>query len=68
MEVRCDGYQDCFDRSDEMNCTIIKPRGQSAYSNLECAHPDRLCKLNGNCIRVNQLCDGEQSTNYYYRN
>lgn len=24
----------------------------------ECAHPDRMCAMYGECMRVHQLCDG----------
>lgn len=58
MSVRCDGYQDCFDRSDEVNCTMIKQRGESVFSDLDCAYPDRICKIDGHCVRVDKLCDG----------
>lgn len=58
MSVRCDGYQDCFDRSDEINCTTIKRRGESVFSDMDCTYPDRICKTNGHCVRVDKLCDG----------
>lgn len=55
----CDGVHDCFDRSDELNCSTIRQRPVSNANNTEdCVHPDRLCKLTGACIRVDQLCDG----------
>lgn len=48
-------------RSDELNCTSIKPRTHTNYTftDHECSHPDRTCTVNGNCIRVDQLCDGK---------
>lgn len=48
-------------RSDELNCTTIKPRTNNNYTFNDhgCAHPDRTCAANGNCIRVDQLCDGK---------
>lgn len=58
MSVRCDGYQDCFDRSDEINCTTIKQRGDPIFSDLDCTYPDRICKVDGHCVRVDKLCDG----------
>lgn len=54
-------YQDCFDRSDEINCTTIKPRLRNVtelVTDLDCSYPDRICPANGKCIRVDQLCNG----------
>lgn len=56
--LQCDGFADCFDRSDEMNCTTIKRRPVSIFNDTDCVHPDRICKVTGACIRVDQLCDG----------
>lgn len=59
---KCDGIADCFDNSDELNCTQVVPRhSQSSQPNDsdDCVHPDRICKPTGNCIRLHQLCDGK---------
>lgn len=48
-----------FIRSDELNCTSIKPRTNiHTFGDAECAHPDRMCATNAQCIRVHQFCDG----------
>lgn len=67
MSVRCDGYQDCFDRSDEINCTTLRQRGESVFNDMDCTYPDRLCKANGNCVRVDKLCDGAYSQQFFFR-
>lgn len=56
--LRCDGVSDCFDQTDEANCTEITKR---PYYNEtgDCVHPDRLCRPTGLCISVHKLCDGE---------
>lgn len=56
--LRCDGVNDCFDRTDEANCTAILKR--PFYNETgDCVHPDRLCRPTGACISVHKLCDGE---------
>lgn len=56
--LRCDGVSDCFDKSDEANCTTVKRR--PVYNETdECVHPDRMCKATGICISVDKLCDGQ---------
>lgn len=55
--LKCDGVNDCFDQSDEINCTTINRRIYNTTAD-DCVHPDRLCKTTGICIRVDQLCDG----------
>jgi low-density lipoprotein receptor-related protein 1 (alpha-2-macroglobulin receptor) len=54
---RCDGVNDCLDKSDEDNCKTIKQRPTFNETTI-CDHPDRLCKVTNKCIRVDQLCDG----------
>lgn len=49
----------CNFRSDEANCTTINPRSNHTFGDTGCSHPDRVCAVDGNCIRVNQLCDGK---------
>lgn len=58
VHLRCDGVADCFDKSDELNCTTITQRPYSNDTD-DCVHPDRLCKPTGFCIRVDKLCDGQ---------
>lgn len=49
-----------FIRSDELNCTSITPRtNHFTFDDSECTHPNRICAVNGQCIRVDQLCDGK---------
>lgn len=44
-----------------MNCTSIKPRNNYTFDDdVGCLHPDRICAVNGKCIRVWQLCDGKK--------
>ncbi|XP_031616659.1 prolow-density lipoprotein receptor-related protein 1 isoform X3 [Contarinia nasturtii] len=58
LEVRCDQYHDCFDKSDELNCTTFKKRTHNfTFGDMGCSHPDRVCAPTGNCIRAHQLCD-----------
>ncbi|KAJ6647666.1 Prolow-density lipoprotein receptor-related protein 1, partial [Pseudolycoriella hygida] len=56
-QLMCDGINDCFDKSDEQNCTKIVHRKMYNVTD-DCVHPDRLCRPTGHCIRVEQLCDG----------
>lgn len=43
-----------------MNCTSIKPRTNNyTFSDFTCSNPDRICAVNGNCIRADQLCNGK---------
>lgn len=58
MRLRCDGGNDCFDKSDERNCTSIVRR-PFYNETVDCVHPDRLCKATGTCISADRLCDGQ---------
>lgn len=54
---RCDGINDCLDRSDEKACKKIQPRPID-NSTVPCEYPDQICRPSNTCIRVDQLCDG----------
>ena len=47
--LRCDGYPDCSDRSDEVGCT----RPPRCPAQLRCAHSHE-------CLQKEWLCDGEE--------
>ena len=40
MEMRCDGYIDCADWSDEHNCTLIQPQGSERRQAEAAPHAD----------------------------
>lgn len=47
--LRCDGYADCSDRSDEAGC----PKPPHCPVQLRCAHSHE-------CLQKEWLCDGEE--------
>lgn len=55
----CDGIPHCFDKTDELNCSMINATRFDMNETVICEHPDRLCGFSRQCISVNQLCDGK---------
>uniref|UniRef100_A0ABD2WAT5 Vitellogenin receptor n=1 Tax=Trichogramma kaykai TaxID=54128 RepID=A0ABD2WAT5_9HYME len=49
----CDGDYDCFDSSDELNCS------QNQVENIYCSINEFYCKDKITCIHPSWICDGE---------
>ncbi|XP_013411103.1 prolow-density lipoprotein receptor-related protein 1 [Lingula anatina] len=49
---KCDGYNDCWDNSDELNCPPIRNKCSNNSSDFQCSN-------SGHCIPSNWKCDRE---------
>ena len=54
----CDGQNDCWDNSDEEDCSLKVDSDDSSYGDNTCAEGMHTC-LNSRCISYSWVCDGE---------